>query len=204
LLLSAAAFAQTEMPVGIFRGSLVVFSGGASAGDFSVRQTSGPASGEVLVCHYDAHSVLERDHRAARMSSLEVGEPVQVLADRKSGSRACYARIVEVVDPALELARAHEKVRAAKAAEVLAAAQFTPKGDRDLAGVVVRCDGRTLILRTRAGESTLLLRPDTRYLEDGLRMNTVKVNARVSVRAGKDIYGNLQVYQVLWGSPDSP
>lgn len=194
------AFAQTEMPVGLFRGALMV----AGAGDLSLRQTSGAASGEILVCHYDSHSVVERDQRAARMSSLEPGELVQILADRKPGSHACYARIVEVVNPAMELVKARERARAAKAAEVRATAAFTPRGDRDLAGVVVRCDGRTLILRTREGESTLLLRPDTRYLQDGLRMDTVKVNARVSVRAGIDIYGNLQAYQVLWGSFDSP
>ena len=199
-MLSAAGFAQTEMPVGIFRGALVVFSGVAAAGDLSVRQSSG----DVLVCHYDAHTVLERDHRSARLSTLETGEPVQVLADRKPGSRSCYARIVEVMNPALELARAREKARAAKQAEVAAAARFSPKGDRDLAGVVVRCDGKMLVLRTRAGETTLALRPDTRYLQDGLRMDTVKVNDRVSVRAGMDIYGNLQAYQVLWGDFDSP
>jgi hypothetical protein len=193
---SFAAFGQTEMPVGIFHGSLLA----GLAGDLNVKQTSG----DILVCHYDAHTVLERDHKAARMSTLEVGEPVQVLADRKAGSRACYARIVEVVDPALELARAREKARAAKLAETRAAAQFTPRGDRDVAGVVVRCDGKTLTLRTRLGEQTLALRADTRFLRDGLRMDTVTVNARVSVRAGVDIYGVLQAYQVLWGGFDSP
>lgn len=186
--------------MGIFHGALMTTLGLSPAGDLNVRQ----ASGDVLVCHYDSHSVLERDHRAARMSSLEAGEPVQVLADRKPGSRSCYARIVEVVNPALELARTRERAQAAKASAIRATTQFTPRGDRDLAGVVIRCDGKTLLLRTRGGDSTLLLRPDTRYLEDGLRQDTVKVNTRVSVRAGMDIYGKLQAYQVLWGSPDSP
>jgi hypothetical protein len=196
LIACASAAAQTEMPVGIFHGSLVM----ASGGDLSLRQSSG----DVLLCHYDARTVLERDHRAARMATLEPGEPVQVLADRRSNSGLCYARIVEVVNPALELARTREKARAAKANEVAAAAKFSPKGDRDLAGVVLRCDGRTLLLRTRGGDATLVLRPDTRYLQDGLRMDTVKVNERVSVRAGMDIYGNLQAYQVLWGDFVSP
>ena len=182
--------------MGIFRGALVAI----AAGDLSLRESSG----DVLFCHYDSHTVLERDHRAARMATLEAGEPVQVLADRRSGTGACYARIVEVVNPALELARAREKARAAKANEVLAASKFSPKGDRDLAGVVLRCDGKTLLLRTRGGDATLVLRPDTRYLQDGLRMDTVKVNDRVSVRAGMDIYGNLQAYQVLWGDFVSP
>ena len=200
LLLSAAAFAQTEMPVGIFRGALVAALGTVPAGDLDVRE----ASGDVLICHYDTHSVLERDHHPARLSTLEAGEPVQVLADRKPGSRACYVRIVEVVDPALELARSRERARAAKVAEARAASTFTPKGDRDLAGVVIHCDGKTLILRTRGGDATLALRPDTRFLQDGLRMDTVLVNTRVSVRAGMDIYGHLQAYQVLWGGFESP
>lgn len=204
MMFSAAGFAQTEMPVGIFRGALVASLGVATAGDLNVRPSSGPNSGEVLVCHYDAHTVLERDHRPDRMATLEAGEPVQVLADRKPGSRTCYARIVEVVTPALELARVKERARAAKAAEAKAAAAFTPRGDRDLAGVVLRCDGKTLLLRTRGGDATLLLRPDTRYLQDGLRMDTVVVNTRVSVRAGMDIYGRLQAYQVLWGDLTSP
>jgi hypothetical protein len=138
------------------------------------------------------------------MSTLEAGEPVQVLADHKYGSRTCYARIVEVVTPALEMARTRERARAAKEAEVKAAANFTPKGDRDMAGVVLSCDGKTLILRTRGGDATLALRPDTRFLQDGLRMDTVVVNTRVSVRAGMDIYGHLQAYQVLWGGLASP
>jgi hypothetical protein len=181
------------MPVGIFKGSLMTTLGTSSAGDLNVRQPSG----DILVCHYDSHSVLERDHHAARMSSLEAGEAVQVLADRKPGSRACYARIVEVVNPALELARAREKAQAAKTA-----AAFVPHGDRDLAGIVIRCDGKTLLLRTRAGDDTLMLRPDTSYFEDGQRMSTVKVNTRVSVRAGMDIYGHLQAYQLSWGTTE--
>jgi hypothetical protein len=76
-----------------------------------------------------------------------------------------------------------------------------PHGDRTISGVIIRQDARSITLRTRAGEQTLLLRKDTRYLGDGARQDAtaVLVNTRVFVRAGANLYGGIEAYQVMWG-----
>lgn len=172
------------MPAGIFRAVFVASQGTAAAGELTVRQTDGA----VFVCHYDAHSYLERDHRPVKASAFQPGDPLEIVADRQPGSSACYLRIVQETYPPAAKTRS-------------AAARFTPKGDRNVAGMVVRVEAQKLTLRTRSGEEILLLRPDTRYLSNGVRTDSaaLSVNTRVSVRAGRDIYGNVQAYQVAWG-----
>jgi len=59
------------------------------------------------------------------------------------------------------------------------------------------------VLHTReGGEQSLLLRKDTRYVENGeiVEAGNLKLNMRVFVRAGKDLYDQLEAYQVIWGS----
>lgn len=139
---------------------------------------------------------MERNHERSGIPKFETGEPIEVLADRKIGSQACYARIVQAVSRpvARELARPSSRSQRN-------ALPFSPQGDRTLAGVVVRRDQQALTIRTRSGEETMLLRPDTRYLNDGVRIepSELSVNTRVFVRAGEDIYGHLEAYQVMWG-----
>jgi hypothetical protein len=201
--MAAPVFAQIdpsadsmEMPPGLFRGAFVAWSGTAAGGDLVIR----PTPSVDLFCHFDAHSYIERDHRRIAVASLGVGERLEILADHKPGSSMCYARTVAVIDTIAE--RASERTRQAKPpAGVTRSSFFTPLGDRTLAGRVVQCTARALTLRTRAGETTLALRPDTRYLDDGVRAGPreLHVNTRVFVRAGKTIEGVLEAYQVMWG-----
>jgi hypothetical protein len=67
--------------------------------------------------------------------------------------------------------------------------------------VVIRRDPRSLTLRTRDGEQTLVLRKDTRYLADGAQQDStaLAVNTRVFVRAGRALDGDVEAYQVMWG-----
>ncbi len=75
------------------------------------------------------------------------------------------------------------------------------KGDRTVSGMVIRLDRGTVTLRTRFGEETLLLRADTLYQRDGLRLDaaSLSVNDRVSVRTGRNLDGQAVAYQVIWG-----
>jgi len=78
---------------------------------------------------------------------------------------------------------------------------FTPRGDLLFGGVVLRRGANTLTLKTREGEKTLLLRPDTRYWCDGLRTaDGLAVTTQVFVHAGRDFEGNVGVYQASWGA----
>jgi hypothetical protein len=200
-----------EMPPGVFRGALLMRQGGDQAGDLTLRaRRAGSHTDEDkdedtdLVCHYDAHTYIARDRHRIAVSSLNPGEPLEILANRKPGSQACYASMVQVIDAEAERVaeraadRARQFQRQNPDARVFF---FTPRGDRTFAGVVVGLTARALTLRTRAGEAILVLRPDTRYWDDGLGATQadLRVNTHVFVRAGQSWDGVVEAYQVMWG-----
>jgi len=77
-----------------------------------------------------------------------------------------------------------------------------PLGALTYAGVVFRITGEHLVLRTRdGGEQSVNLRKDTRYLLNGeiVEPETLHLNTRVFVRAGKDLWDQIEAYQVIWG-----
>jgi hypothetical protein len=68
--------------------------------------------------------------------------------------------------------------------------------------VIYRINAEKLVLHTRAdGDLNILLRKDTRYLQDGqvVEPEELKPNTRVFVNAGKDLYNEVEAYQVVWG-----
>jgi hypothetical protein len=205
LLLAASISAQSvppsapmEMPAGLFRGTFVRWSGSAAAGDFTVRT----GQNAELFCYFDSHSYMERDHRRIAVASLAAGDHLEILADHKPGSSTCYARTVAVIDMAAEHAAA-ERARQAKVEPAgVRPLFFTPRGDRTIAGMIVRVSARALTLKNSSGETTLALRPDTSYLNDGVRTSPadLHVNTRVFVRAGRTIEGAIEAYQVMWGA----
>ena len=70
------------------------------------------------------------------------------------------------------------------------------------AGVVYRVNADRFVIHTReAGDLSILLRNDTRYLDNGqlVDLASLKPNMRVFVRAGKDLYNEVEAYQVIWG-----
>jgi hypothetical protein len=75
-------------------------------------------------------------------------------------------------------------------------------GNLTFAGVVARLNGESLVLRTRDGEQTLLIRHDTRYVENGDTVEAAQLrpNMRVFIRAGRNLYEQVEAYQVIWGS----
>jgi hypothetical protein len=199
------------MPPGVFRGALLSRQGGDQAGDLNLRARRAGAHMDEdtdqdtdLICHYDAHTYAARDHHRIAVSSLNAGEPLEILANHKPGSQACYASMVQVIDPEEERAAERAADRARQFEKQNPSARiffFTPRGDRTFAGVVMRFTARSLTLRTRAGEAILALRPDTRYWDDGLGATRadLRVNTHVFVRAGQSLDGVVEAYQVMWG-----
>ncbi len=183
LLIGVVSRAQSPMPAGIVRGTLI----SRTATELTVHD----ANGGISACFYDAHTYFERDHNSIAAMGLTAGDPVEVVADRQIGSTACYARTVQVVDP-----RRSRFVRVESATE-----SFAPRGDLMFGGIVLRRGPASLTLRTHDGEKTLVLRPDTRYWCDGVRAaeNGLVVNTRVFIRAGLDFEGRVEVYQAAWG-----
>jgi hypothetical protein len=187
-----------EMPAGLFRGAFVRWSGSTASGDFTVRT---PQNAE-LYCYFDSHSYMERDHRRIVISSLTQGDRLEILADHKPGSSTCYARTVAVVDVAAERAAA-ERARHPQAQSIATRQSFfTPRGDRTMSGMITAVSARSLTLKNAAGETTLTLRTDTNYLNDGVKTSSadLHVNTHVFIRAGTTIGGALEAYQVMWGA----
>jgi hypothetical protein len=189
MLCSAPLFSQQAMPVGFVRGSLLSWQGSAAFGNLTVQR----ADGAVYDCSYDAHTLFQRNQWPIQVADLNAGEPVEVLSDRKS--RACYARMLSVVHrmPEPEGWRPHAVTRPREG--------FQPRGNLTFGGVVVDGPGGAITIKTRAGERTLLLRSDTRFSGDGVRLEAPGplLNKHVFVRAGRDTYGLLEAYQIVWG-----
>jgi hypothetical protein len=165
------------------------------AGEFCVR---GPGS-EVFRYRFDAKTRVERGGLATTISLLHPGEPVEVASSPIPDSPLRYAASVLATDPlpAPRIAP-HPRTRTI----VAPIEPQLQRGELTFSGVVsFLTDGR-LILRTRdAGEETILLRRDTRFLASGniVRGSDLKANMRVFVRAGKDLFGHIEAYQVMWG-----
>jgi len=174
--------AQAVMPIGIVRGSVVALIGSARSGELEIRSSQSL----VYSCLYDARTYFERDHHAIGVTGLSAGDPVEVVADRRPGSAACYTRIVEVVE---------KSVRHVPSTEMP-----PPRGNLTFGGIVVNKSSSGITMKTRDGEVSLILRRDTRYVDDGIRVenSTSLVNKHVFVRAGRDVYGHLEAYQIMW------
>jgi hypothetical protein len=181
---------QTEMPTGFVRGAMATWEGTPALGQITVRA----ADGSLSFCGYDFRSWFERAHERIAVAKLVPGDLLEVLADRKPGTFACYVRIVHVLDPPA-------RVNPRRIAAVKPPDPPMLRGDRTVSGVVLRREGPALTVRTRTDERTLLLRADTAYFGDGLRLDSAAlvVNTHIFVRAGRNSDGRIEAYQVMWG-----
>ncbi len=192
--------AQTVAPPGVLRGVLLERDPQTVSGEFSVRA----ADNRVFRFLFDAKSYVERDQQPIEVSRLQPGEAVEVVSDEAPGSLLRYARSIHVLPsaaPARPLSQG--RVRAYRSsADRLMAERAMPAGTMAFSGVVFRLNSDHVVLHTReAGDQTILLRQDTRYLEDGdlVEFNQLKPNMRVFVRAGRTLYNEIEAYQVIWG-----
>jgi hypothetical protein len=183
------------MPIGFVRGAMAGWEGTAATGQLTVRKPDGSLSS----CGFDIRSWFERANARIAVSKLLPGDPLEVLADRKPGSRACYARIVKVLDPP-------SPARPRRVIDIKPPSPPILRGNRTFSGLVVRREGSTLSIKTRTGESDLLLRADTAFFGQGIRQDAsaLAVNTHVFVRAGRNEYGQIEAYQVMWGEIVDP
>lgn len=188
---AAPLCAPADMPKGLFHGHMVSWEGSQAKGVLLARNNTG---GLVEGCGYDALSILKLSRKRVTVAKLEPGDPVEIITDHKPGSRDCYIRMLQVIPPAPPPNRV-KSVAARRPAFDL------PRGDRTVSGVIIRRDASSITLRTRDGEQTLLLRRDTGYLGDGAQQDAgaLAVNTRVFVRAGPNLDGAIEAYQVMWG-----
>ncbi len=170
------------------------------SGEFSIRA----AGNRVLRYQFDHKTYVEREDHLIEAARLTPGEKVEVLSDTVAGYTLRYARTIHVIKPVppprpLTLGR----LRAYDPKTELA----VRAGNVTYSGVVFRVNSQRVILHTReAGDLSILLRKDTRYLADGQLVDAASLqpNMRVFVRAGKDLYNEVEAYQVIWGSILTP
>ncbi len=169
---------------------MVSWEGSATRGILLASNSAGAIEG----CGYDSMSYLELSRQRITVAKLEPGDPLEIITDHKPGSRDCYIRMLQVVPPAPSASRIKPVVVKRPTFDL-------PRGDRTISGVIIRRDARSMTLRTHEGEQTLLLRKDTRYLGDGAQQDAsaAMVNTRVFIRAGQNLEGGIEAYQVMWG-----
>jgi hypothetical protein len=208
LLISALISAAQIRPqnAALVRGVLLECDPQTDGGEFSVRVPGN----QVFRYRFDAKTYVEREERPIDVPRLRPGEKVEVVSDPVSDSLLRYARTIHVIDPVPPPRAAQRPVSRLDPAVGGALTPRLgppheppfPRGDITFSGVVSRLSDGRLVLRTRnAGEQTILLRQNTRFVADGetVAAAELKTNMRVFVRAGKDVFGHVEAYQVVWG-----
>jgi hypothetical protein len=182
--------AETPPSAALVRGVLLERDSQIASGQFSVRLPDN----QVFRYRFDRKTYVEREQQLVDVPHLKPGEKVEVISDALPGSVLRYARTVHVIyDPPAPRPRSANRL----------AEERIPAGALSYAGVVFRLSGERLVLHMRdGGEQALLLRKDTRYLRNGEIVDaaTLQMNTRVFVRAGKDLWDQIEAYQVIWGN----
>lgn len=195
IVAASISAAQTPAPVpALVRGVLLERDTETPSGEFSVRAPDN----QVFRYQFDRKTYVERENRMIEVKRLEPGEKVEVVSDVVSGSALRYARTIHVMPDAPP----PRPSSLSRLRNTRPAADRIPAGNMTFSGVVFRLTNDLLVLHTReGGEQPLILRKDTRYVQDGEIVDaaTLKLNTRVFIRAGKDLYEQVEAYQVIWG-----
>ena len=124
-----------------------------------------------------------------------------ILIERDSGPSGEFA--VRAPDYHVHRFRFDSKTSVDRNHDAIDVPRLRLKGDLSFSGVIVKVDGSRLVLRTRTGdEQTIVLRQDTRDLDNGeiVAMASLKPTMRVFVRGSRNLYGDVEGYQVAWGN----
>ena len=195
LLFPAALAAQAPPSAALLRGVLIERDTQPSAGEFSVRA----ADSQVFRYRFDDKTYVEREQLLSSVPRLQPGDKVEVISDEGPGSTLRYARTVHVLEtPPPPRPISQGRLRAYRTP----VEHFIPTGTLTYSGVVFRLNPERMVLHTRdAGDQTILLRQDTRYLDNGdiVEPGELQPNMRVFVRAGRTLFNEVEAYQVVWG-----
>ena len=203
LLLPLVCAAQTTPAPPLVRGVVLERDAQVESGQFSVRAPDN----HVYRYQFDSKTYVERDSQAVEITRLNPGDKVEVLSDSTAGAALRYARTVHVLEEPARPAQSLGRVRTSRSTPltpaISSADRLSNASTLTYSGIVARVSPDRLVLRLRTGgDQTILLRKDTRFLEDGEGANLadLRPNMRVFVRAGKDVYQQAEAYQVVWGT----
>jgi hypothetical protein len=198
LLLLAPLVAGAQFPAPEQPGVLLERDLNVDSGELAIRAPDN----QVYRYRFDAKTLVHRDTFSGGMGHLRLGDQVTVESEAVAGSLVRYARTIWVSNSTSALSPADS--RRSIGFSLLDLSPHT--GTLTFAGVVARLNGQSLVLRTREGEQTLLIRRDTRYVANGDTVEAARLqpNMRVFVRAGRNLYEQVEAYQVIWGSILNP
>lgn len=196
LILLAPLSAWAQFPPPQLAGVLLERDADVAAGELAVRASDN----QVYRFQFDAGSAVQVDGFKSSVFLLKPGEKVEVDSDVVPGSLLRYARAIRAVAPPTPKMTLADTRLHSPAVHPLPD-RLLPTGNLTFAGVVSRLNAQSLVLRTRLGEQTLLIRKDTRYIANGdtVEAATLQPNMRVFVRAGTNLYEQVEAYQVIWG-----
>jgi hypothetical protein len=195
LLFPAALAAQAPQSVALLSGVLLERDTQAAAGEFAVRAPDN----QVFRYRFDAKTYVEREQLPSSVPRLQPGDKVQVISDEVPGTLLRYARTIHVLEtppPTRPISQGRLRVYRSLHERAI------PTGTLTYSGVIFRLNAERMVIHTRgAGDQTILLRQDTRYLENGdtVEPGVLQTNMRVFVRAGRTLFNEIEAYQVVWG-----
>lgn len=191
----------------ITRGRLLE-SDSAESGELSIRCQNN----RVYWYVYDNKTYVERENLLTSVPKLHKGDEVEVVSDTGPDAALRYARIIHVMESPTESEKQQQRFSLGRYAlprhpvvkdDPLQSDLFLPRGNLTFAGLVCQLNDERFVLRTRAeGEKIIYFRPDTRFMQDGglTKSPALHVNTRVYVRGSKNLDGELEAVQVIWGS----
>jgi hypothetical protein len=198
LVFAVSLMAQEIAPIGIVHGVLVECD--------STRLSIRTADNHTFRFVIDSRTFIERDNFRTTCAKLDAGEALEVVSDRSTEPGFRYARLISVVAPPTRPRRRALLTRAPVPHDD-PTLSIAPRGSLTFTGVVLRVDGNGLVLRTRVdGEKWILVRRDTRFREDGLQVEASSLHSstRVFVRAGTNLDGEVEAYEIVWGEILTP
>lgn len=186
------------VPPAFLRGDFVEMKGADKYGEFWVST----ADGKTYRCKFDDRTWFESNKLRITAAALQAGDHLEVVSDRSNQpSGDCYARtvhVVEIVTPVHTRLRPYQSVTE----------HIAPRGDLTYAGVVIHVNSSRIEIRLRSQASpvALILRPDTRYVQDGIQIEAgvLKPTTRVYIRAGRNLEEQVEAYQISWGEILNP
>jgi hypothetical protein len=163
-------------------------------GELAIRATDN----QVLRYQFDRKTYIERDGQMIEAARLTAGEQVEIVSDRGPGNILRYARTIHVI----QTVAPPRQQRPGLPRSYNPRTDTIRRGNLSYSGVIYRISAEKMVVHTRAdGDIDILLRKDTRYLQDGQLVEAadLKPNTRVFINAGKDLYNEIEAYQVVWG-----
>jgi len=185
---------RTGVPTGILEGRLA----GVVGGKLEVVLEEG----ETVVCSVDGRTYIDRERQRLYVKDLKVGDLLELVTERQGVGATCFARMIHVVNVEKRFG-GRGKVGSVKRVTE----SFAPRGSLTVTGVVRELQTNFLEIKTRQdGPMRFRLRADTLFVRDGLEVAAGEVDRTgpVFIRAGYDLNGELEVFQVSWGSIVQP